>query len=149
MAALISLVLVVTLIQLSQFKHGKLWMTVDFVDLMIIDRDTSAFLPTAMPTLRLPIALATVAVAALVVLAWRFDQFRVRLRVSAGGGTLCLGALMALSLPIPTILYEDFFSHNYVSKFARTGVEAIYELVTHGYMEWHAPSSERLKATPV
>ena len=55
MAALISLVLVVTLIQLSQFKHGKLWMTVDFVDLMIIDRDTTAFLLTAMPTLRLPI----------------------------------------------------------------------------------------------
>ena len=85
-AALLSLVLVVTLIQLSQFKHDKLWMTVDFVDLMIIDRDTSAFLLTAMPTLRLPIALAVVAVAALVVLAWRFDPFRVRLRASAGGG---------------------------------------------------------------
>jgi hypothetical protein len=148
-AALISLVLVVTLIQLSQFKHGKLWMTVDFVDLMIIDRDTSAFLLTAVPTLRLPIALAVVAVAALVVLAWRFDPFHVRLRVSAGGGTLCLGALVALSLSIPTDLYEDFFSHNYVSKFARTGVEATYELVTHGYIESDAASAERLKATPV
>jgi len=148
-AALISLVLVVTLIQLSQFKHGKLWMTVDFVDLMIIDRDTSAFLLTAMPTLRLPIALAVVAVAALVVLAWRFDPFRVRLCVSAGGGTLCFGALVALSLSIPTDLYEDFFSHNYVSKFARTGFEATYELVTHGYMESDATSAERLKATPV
>jgi len=148
-AALISLVLVVTLIQLSQFKHGKLWMTVDFVDLMIIDRDTSAFLLTAIPSLRLPIALATVAVAALVALAWHFDPFRVRLRVSAGGGTLCLGALVALSLSIPTDLYEDFFSHNFVSKFARTGVEAIYELATHGYMETDAASAERLKATPV
>ena len=148
-AALISLVLVVTLIQLSQFKHGKLWMTVDFMDLMIIDRDTSVFLLAAMPTLRLPIALAVVAVAALMVLAWRFDPFRVRLRVSAGGGTLCLGALVALSLSIPTDLYEDFFSHNYISKFARTGVGAIYELVTHGYMESDATSAERLKATPV
>ena len=67
-AALLSLVLVVTLIQLSQFKHDKLWMTVDFVDVMIVDRDTSAFLLTAMPALRLPIALAVVAVAAL----WRW-----------------------------------------------------------------------------
>ena len=148
-AALISLVLVVTLIQLSQFKHGKLWMTVDFVDLMIIDRDTTAFLLTAMPTLPLPIALAVVTVAALVVLAWRSDPFRVRMRVSAGGSALCLGALVALSLSIPTDLYEDFFSHNYVSKFARTGVEAIYELVTHGYMESDTASAERLKATPV
>src|SRR3990167_5009011 len=64
MAALISLALIVTLIQLSQFKHGKLWMTVDFVDLMIIDQDTSAFLLAVMPSLRLPIAVAAVAMAA-------------------------------------------------------------------------------------
>src|SRR5215470_4359989 len=40
-AALIALELIVALILLSQFKHDKLWTTVDFVDLMIIDRDTS------------------------------------------------------------------------------------------------------------
>src|SRR4026207_2371337 len=43
-SGLISLSFIVVLILLSQFKHEKLWMTVDFVDLMIIDRDTSAFL---------------------------------------------------------------------------------------------------------
>jgi sulfatase-like protein len=148
-AVLISLALVVTLILLSQFKHGKLWMTIDFVDLMIIDRDTSAFLLTAMPALRLPIGLAAVAMAALLALAWRFDPFRMRLRVSVSGGSLCLGALVALSLSIPTDLYEDFFSHDFVSKFARTGVEAVYELATHGYMESDATSAERLKAAPV
>ena len=51
-AALVSIEIVVALILLSQFKHDKLWMTVDFVDLMIIDRDTSAFLLTAFPSLR-------------------------------------------------------------------------------------------------
>src|SRR5215475_10438065 len=55
-AALTSLEFVVALILLSQFKHDKLLMTVDFVDLMIIDQDTLAFLLAAIPSLRLPIA---------------------------------------------------------------------------------------------
>ena len=75
-AALLSLEFVVALILLSRFKHDKLWMTVDFVDLMIIDRDTSAFLLTALPSLRVPIALAATATAALLVAAWRLDPFR-------------------------------------------------------------------------
>ena len=48
-AALLSLELVVALTLLSRFKFDKLWMTVDFVDVMIIDRDTSAFLLTVFP----------------------------------------------------------------------------------------------------
>src|SRR6476660_585275 len=68
-SALISLIFIVVLVLLSQFKHDKLWMTVDFVDLMIIDKDTSAFLLTALPSLRLPVGLlATTAVALLVIL---------------------------------------------------------------------------------
>src|SRR5262245_53595428 len=54
-AALLSLAMVVGLILLSQFKYDKLMMTVNFVDLMIIDPDTSAFLFTIMPSLRGPI----------------------------------------------------------------------------------------------
>ena len=56
-----------------------------------------------------------------------------------------MGALVALSLSFPTDLNEDFISQNYVSKFARTGVEAIHELVTHGYLESDASVAERLK----
>jgi hypothetical protein len=48
-AALLALELVVALTLLSRVKFDKLWMTVDFVDLMIIDRDTSAFLLTVFP----------------------------------------------------------------------------------------------------
>ena len=47
--------MVVALILLSQFKYDKLMMTVNFVDLMIIDPDTSAFLFTIMPRLRGPV----------------------------------------------------------------------------------------------
>ncbi len=43
-SALISLEILLALTVLSRFKFEKLWMTVDFVDVMIIDRDTTAFL---------------------------------------------------------------------------------------------------------
>ena len=39
-AAALSLALIVALIQLSQFKHEKLLMTMNFVDLMVFDPDT-------------------------------------------------------------------------------------------------------------
>jgi Sulfatase len=147
-AALISLAFIVALILLSQFKHDKLWMTVDFVDLMIIDQDTLAFLLAAIPSLRLPIAVAAMGTVALTAVAWWLDPFRVRVRTSVIGGSLCMGVLVALSLRFPTDLYEDFFSQNYVSKFARTGVEAIHELITHGYLESDASVAEHLKLAP-
>jgi hypothetical protein len=136
----------VALILLSQFKHDKLWMTIDFIDLMIIDQDTSAFLLTAIPSLRVPITLAATTTIALLAVAGRLDPFRIRVRTSLIGSSLSMGALIALSLSFPTDLYEDFFSQNYVSKFARTGVEAMRELIAHGYLESDVNLAERLEA---
>jgi hypothetical protein len=147
-AALLSLEFVVALTLLSRFKFDKLWMTVDFVDLMIIDRDTSAFLLTVFPSLRGWVALAAAATAALVIAAWRLDPHRVRARKSLVAGALCMAAFVALSLSFPTDLQEDFVSQNYVSKFARTGVEAIHELATHGYLESDAAVAGSLKLAP-
>ena len=147
-AALLSLELIVALTLLSRFKFDKLWMTVDFVDVMIIDRDTSAFLLTVFPALRGWLALTAAATAALLIVAWRLDPHRVRVRSSLVGGALCMAALVALSLSFPTDLQEDFISQNYVSKFARTGVEAIHELATHGYLESDAAVTGSLKLAP-
>jgi hypothetical protein len=147
-AALLALEFVVALTLLSRFKFEKLWMTVDFVDVMIIDRDTSAFLLTVFPSLRVWAALAAVATAALLIAAWRLDPYRVRMRSSLIGGALCMVALIVLSLSFPTDLQEDFISQNYVSKFARTGVEAIHELATHGYLESDAAEAGSLKLAP-
>src|SRR3954462_14052022 len=47
-AGALSLTFVVVLILLSQLKHSVLFMTVNFVDLMIIDYDTIGFLLTVM-----------------------------------------------------------------------------------------------------
>ena len=148
-AALLSLGMVVTLILLSQFKHDKLMMTVDFVDLMIIDPDTSAFLFTIMPRLRGPVLVGALVAIPLLMLLWRIDPFRVRVRTSALGGTLCMGALVVLSMAYPADLYGEFFNRDHVSKFARTGVEAIYEFATHGLLESDAVVADRLKAPAV
>jgi hypothetical protein len=147
-AALISLELVVALTLLSRFKYDKLWMTVDFVDLMIIDRDTSAFLLAAFPSLRGWIALAATATAALLTGAWRLDRCRVSMRTSFAGASLCMAALAGLSLSFPTDLHEDFAGQNYVSKFARTGVEAIHEFADHGFLESDASVNGSLNAAP-
>src|SRR3974390_2534348 len=110
-------------------------MTADFVDVMIIDQDTSAFLLAALPSLRLQITTAGLATAVFLALAWRLDSIRIRVRTSTLSGFLCLGSIVVLSLVRPTDLHEDFLGQNYVSKFVRTGVEAVYELVTHGYLD--------------
>jgi phosphoglycerol transferase MdoB-like AlkP superfamily enzyme len=155
-AALLSLEFVVALTLLSRFKFDKLWMTVDFVDLMIVDRDTSAFLLAAFPSLRGCISLTATATAGALIAAWRFDSrrlrlrlcLRLRLRTSLAGGVLCMAALVALSLAFPTGLDEDFVSQNYVSKFARTGIEAIHEFASHGYLQADASAAERLNVPP-
>jgi len=134
-AALLSLELIVALILLSRFKFDKLWMTVDFVDVMIIDRDTSAFLLTIVPSLLGWLALAAALTATLLIVTWRLDPRRVGVRTSLIGGALSMTALVGLSLTFPTGLQEDFISQNYVSKFARSGVEAVHELATHGFLE--------------
>jgi hypothetical protein len=148
-AALMSLELVVVLMLLSRFKYDKLWMTVDFVDLMIIDRDTSAFLLAAFPSLRGWIGLAATATAAVLFAAWRLDRHRVGMRTSLIGASLCMAALVALSLSFPTDLQEDFIGRNYVSKFARTGVEAIHEFAAHGFLQSDASVTGSLNAAPI
>src|SRR6185295_16998 len=122
-AALISLAILITLTLLSRFKFDKLWMTIDFVDVMIIDRDTAAFLLEIFPGLRWWILLGSVATAVAIVIAWRLDRYRVSYQSSLAGLVTSAAALVAVSLFWPTGLTEDFEGRSYVSKFARTGVE--------------------------
>ncbi len=145
-AAICALAVLGTLILLSQFKYEKLWLTVDFVDLMIIDRDTTAFLLQALPQLKLPIAMAGISLAALLGAGWRFDPLRVPLRVALSGSACCMFALVALAMSFRTNLAEDFSGQNYVSKFARTGVEAADELIERGYLEAAKTAPERINA---
>jgi hypothetical protein len=146
LAAFLSLEIVVALVMLSRFKHDKLWMTLDFVDILIIDQDTAQFLLAALPNLRMPLALAVVGTLAALGLGWRYDPYRLARRGNAAGALICLGALVGLALWQPTNLDEDFLGRNYVSKFFRTGVEAIHERFAHGYLDAAPDQAEHLAA---
>ncbi|HVQ69026.1 MAG TPA: LTA synthase family protein, partial [Bradyrhizobium sp.] len=134
-AALISLGILIVLILLSRFKFDKLWMTIDFVDVMIVDRDTTTFLLEIFPPLRWWILLAVAVTVVVFMVAWRLDRYRVSLQVSLAGFSISAATLVAVSLFWPTRLNEDFEGRSYVSKFARTGVEAVHELSSRGYLE--------------
>ncbi len=134
-AALISLGILIVLTLLSRFKFDKLWMTIDFVDVMIVDRDTTTFLLEIFPPLRWWILLTVVATVVAIVIAWRLDRYRVNLQTSLAGFSITAATLVAVSLFWPTGLSEDFEGRSYVSKFARTGVEAVHELSSRGYLD--------------
>ena len=143
-AALLSLEILIALTLLSRFKFEKLWMTIDFLDVMIVDRDTTAFLLDVFPGLRWWVLLAAIATAVVIVIGWRLDRYRVSFRTSLTAFSLSAAMLVALSLFQPTGLNEDFEGRSYVSKFARTGVEAIHELSLRGYLASAARASEQV-----
>jgi hypothetical protein len=107
-AALSSVVILIALTVLSRFKFDKLWMTIDFVDVMIVDRDTTAFLLETFPGLRWWILLAVAATVVVIVIAWRLDRYRVSLQTSLAGFSISATTLVAVSLFWPTGLNEDF-----------------------------------------
>ena len=134
-AAAIALAWLVVLILLSQFKHEMLLMTVNFVDLMVIDADTFSFLMKIFPRLDAKAGIAaTLLVIALVPL-WYFDPFRVRRRAALLGAAVCLTGLVGLALTVPNDPWEEFYAENYFSKFTRSGVTATSDLITRGVLE--------------
>src|SRR5271166_653185 len=144
-AGLVSLVLMTLLVLLSQLKYNVLMMTANFVDLMIVDTDTVSFLFTIYPGLKSAVTLSVAALVPLLICAWRFDRFRTRRSVAAFSAIGCLGGLIALETHFPMEPFEAFYGGNLVSSFARSGVDAIAELTTHGLMQSDAVAAERLQ----
>jgi hypothetical protein len=145
-AAALSLTLIAALIALSKFKHSILLMTVNFLDIMIIDFDSIAFLRAVYPSLTWTVAMCAAVVLPAIALLWWADPFRVRFRAALLGAFACFAALCALSLAIPNDLYEEFDPNNFVSKFARTGVTGVHDLYKRGYLESDAISTAQLPA---
>src|SRR5215472_2363055 len=122
-----------------------LMMTANFVDLMIIDTDTVSFLFTIFPGLKTAVTLAAAALVPLLICAWRFEAFRARRSVAVFSAIGCLGGLIALETHSPMQPFEAFYGGNLVSSFARSGVDAIAELMTHGLMRSDAVALKRLQ----
>jgi multisubunit Na+/H+ antiporter MnhB subunit len=146
LAAALSLAFLVLLILISRFKHDVLLMTVNFVDLMIIDPDTVSFLIRVFPDLGFKTALTITLTILGLVLIWYFDPLRMRRGTAALGASFCLAGLVALTLTFPSDPWEEFYSENYFSKFTRSGVTALGDLVVRGVLESDASVSERLAA---
>src|SRR6202451_164930 len=144
-AGALSLVMMTVVVLPSDLKYHVLMMTANFVDLMIIDTDTVSFLFTIYPVLRWIVALCLVALVPLVVFTWRADPFRVRRLNAAAALLACVGGLTAVETHLPMQPFEAFYGGNQVSSFARSGVDAISELLTHGLMESDAFAAERLQ----
>src|SRR5205823_3708564 len=141
----LSLTLVVVLILLSRLKHDIVQMTANFVDLMVIDRDTAAFLFTIFPNLRWSVIGAALVIIPLMYALWWLDPFRIR-RLPALAGTLaCLAALVGYSLAWPDEAWRGYYDDGYLSKFARSGVTAVSDFINYGFMESDAVAAERLK----
>jgi len=147
-AGALSLVFVVVLSVLSQLKFSVLWITANFVDVMVIDSDTISFLFTIFPGLTRTVLLATAVVIPVLLLVWRFDVFRVRRLVALACLGLSAAGLTALERTFPLEQYEGFYGGAYLSHFARSGVDAVSEYLVRGYMESDAVVTERLKAAP-
>src|SRR5215831_7284794 len=135
-AAALSLMMIVVLILLSRLKYDIIRMTANFLDVVIINSDTVGFL--------LAIALVLPALTLL----WLVDPFRVRLRTAAAGFAACAAALVGMAFAFPQEEWDAFAGENYVSKFSRSGVAAMSELATHGYMESDATITDRLRTLP-
>jgi Sulfatase len=139
-SAALSLALISILIVLSQFKHSILMFTADFVDIMLIDSGTLSFLTRIVPGLAWKMTVAVPLMILLLILLWRFDPLRIRRPIAVAGSLVCLVALVGLSLAVPADREDEFYRHQYVSKFVRSGAVAVIDLMTRGILEADATS---------
>ncbi|MBN9587059.1 MAG: phosphoglycerol transferase [Afipia sp. 62-7] len=145
LSSALSLTLVVVLILLSRLKHDVVQMTANFVDLMVIDRDTVAFLFTIFPNLRWSAIGAAIVTVPLMYVLWWLDPFRVRRLPAAAMALACLAALVGFAKTWPDEAWRGYYDDGYVSKFAGSGVTAVSDFLNYGFMESDAVASERLK----
>lgn len=141
----LSLTLVVVLVLLSKFKHDVVQMTANFIDLMVIDRDTVAFLFTIFPNLRWSVISAGLVTIPLMYALWWLDPFRIRRLPALAGMLACLATLVGSAFAWPDEAWRGYYDDGYLSKFSRSGVIAVSDFINYGFMESDVASNERLK----
>src|ERR1700692_674804 len=141
----LSLTLVLILVLLSRLKQDIVQMTANFVDLMVIDRDTAAFLFTIFPNLRWSVIGAALVTLPLMYALWWLDPFRIRRLPAVACELACLAALVGYSFAWPDEAWRGYYDDGYLSKFSRSGVTAVSDFINYGFMESDAVATERLK----
>jgi phosphoglycerol transferase MdoB-like AlkP superfamily enzyme len=145
-AAAVSLMFLVVLIGLSRFKHDVLLMTVNFVDLMLIDSDTFAFLMQIFPNLNVKTWGAGLLIVLGLAGVWHLDPVRLRRRPAALAAAACLASVAGLAIAVPSDPWAEFYAENYFSKFMRSGVTVVGDLVTRGILDSDKTVTDRLAA---
>jgi phosphoglycerol transferase MdoB-like AlkP superfamily enzyme len=141
----LSLTFIILVVLCSQLKHAVTQMTVNFVDLMIIDSDSVSFLMTIYPKLRW-LALAAVLIGGPAMVAmWRLDPFRIRRVPALASALAALAALTGCSLTWPDESWRAYLDEGYVSKFANSGVVAISDFMRVGLMDSDPVATETLR----
>jgi hypothetical protein len=130
---------------LSRLKHDVVQMTANFIDLMVIDRDTVAFLFTIFPNLRWSVISAGLVTIPLMYALWWLDPFRIRRLPALASMLACLAALVGYAFAWPDEAWRGYYDDGYLSKFSRSGVTAVSDFVNYGFMESAAAANERLK----
>jgi hypothetical protein len=141
----LSLTMVVILVLLSRLKHDIVQMTANFVDLMVIDRDTIGFLFTIFPNLRWSAIGAAALILPAMYALWWLDPFRIRRQPAAAAAMTFLGALVGFSFAWPDEAWRGYYDDGYLSKFARSGVTAVSDFYNYGFMESDAVATGQLK----
>ena len=113
-AAALSFALFELLILVSQFKFGITWMTATFLDVMVIDPDSLAFLLSVTPGLRWTVGAFVLLGVVLLLAIWWFDSIRIRRAVAAGTGAAALAGIVLLSNAISENPWEPFQGVNHV-----------------------------------
>jgi hypothetical protein len=141
----LSLTMVVILVLLSRLKHDIVQMTANFVDLMVIDRDTIGFLFTIFPNLRWSAIGAAALILPAMYALWWLDPFRIRRQPAMAAAMTFLAALVGYSFAWPDEAWRGYYDDGYLSKFARSGVTAVSDFYNYGFMESDAVATGPLK----
>src|SRR5258706_4027518 len=116
----LSLTLVFVLILLSRLKHDIVQMTANFVDLMVIDRDTAAFLFTIFPNLRWSVIGAALLIIPLMYALWWLDPFRIRRLPALAGQPACPAPPAGISFAWPAETWRGSYHDGYPPEFVRS-----------------------------
>lgn len=144
--AAVMFTLLVVLVLLSQLKYQALFMTVSFVDVMIVDLNTIRFLFKLYPVLVQTVAVIAPILALLLALLWWIDTLRVPRRFTLSGCLVCCAGLVGVGYWAPLEPSEAFHGGNFLSSFARSGIDALSEFATHGYMDSEPAVADQLKS---
>jgi hypothetical protein len=147
-SGVLSLAMVAILIQVSELKYKVTWQTVNFVDLMVVDLSSFAYLLAISPGLGTYVVIGLGVAPGVLMLLWRLDPFRVPRRTAIAGALACLLGIGGLSVTYPFWPEDIWQRYGHVSNFARSGFDAVTAYARGGYMESDAMVTERLKMTP-